>query len=413
MSDSTCQVAIVGAGPYGLSIAAHLRARGVKYEIFGTPMAAWRFEMPKGMHLKSEGFASNLYDPEGRHTLKEFCARTGRSYADWGPAVPLDTFVQYGLDFQRRLVPNVQERTLVRLSRSGESYELEFADGGRTLASKVVVAVGTAYYRYIPDEFAKLPADLVSHSTARCDLAPFAGRNVTVLGGGASGLDLAALLHEVGAKVNLVVRASDLAWNEFVVRPIWRQWYPLCSIGGGDLRKRFYEMAPNLFRHLPLRTRLEIVASTLGPAGGHPVRKTVESLPPLLGHTIASTEVENGRLKLRVEDRAGRQKTLVTDHLIAATGFRVKLAQIGFLDDPLRHALSVENAAAGLSENFESAVPGLYFVGISSAPTFGPVMRFAVGARFTSRRLSKHLVAATSVRRGPALASAPVREAAE
>ena len=61
---NNCQLAIVGAGPYGLSIAAHLRERGVNFRIFGTPMRTWREQMPRGMLLKSDGFASNLSDPQ-------------------------------------------------------------------------------------------------------------------------------------------------------------------------------------------------------------------------------------------------------------------------------------------------------------------------------------------------------------
>jgi FAD-dependent urate hydroxylase len=55
------EVVIVGAGPYGLSIAAHLRALGIGFRIFGDPMHTWREQMPEGMMLKSEGFASNIY----------------------------------------------------------------------------------------------------------------------------------------------------------------------------------------------------------------------------------------------------------------------------------------------------------------------------------------------------------------
>ena len=61
-------VAIIGAGPYGLSLAAHLSAAGLSYRHFGVPMRLWRGAMPKGMYLKSQGFASNLSDPEGTHT---------------------------------------------------------------------------------------------------------------------------------------------------------------------------------------------------------------------------------------------------------------------------------------------------------------------------------------------------------
>jgi len=98
-------VAIVGAGPYGLSIAAHLRHTGVPFRIFGRPMDSWLAHMPKGMMLKSDGFASTIDDPDQKFTLKHFCAERGIEYADVGIPLRLDTFVAFGLAFKEHLVP--------------------------------------------------------------------------------------------------------------------------------------------------------------------------------------------------------------------------------------------------------------------------------------------------------------------
>src|SRR5216684_8632385 len=92
----TLDVAIIGAGPYGLSVAAHLRGLGVPFRIFGRPMDSWLAHMPKGMMLKSDGFASNIYDPGGGFTLEKFCAQRGIEYANMGIPVRLDTFTAYG-----------------------------------------------------------------------------------------------------------------------------------------------------------------------------------------------------------------------------------------------------------------------------------------------------------------------------
>ena len=81
-------VAIVGAGPYGLSVAAHLRRSGRSVRQFGLPMHLWRANMPRGMFLKSQGFASNLSDPAANLTLAAFCRETERPYADYGLPVP-------------------------------------------------------------------------------------------------------------------------------------------------------------------------------------------------------------------------------------------------------------------------------------------------------------------------------------
>ena len=110
-------VAIVGAGPYGLSIAAHLSAQGIEAAVFGAPMDSWRSGMPSGMRLKSEGFATNLSDPAGRFTLKAFCAGEGISYADIGVPVAVETFAAYGLAFQERFVPRLDNRFVRKIAR--------------------------------------------------------------------------------------------------------------------------------------------------------------------------------------------------------------------------------------------------------------------------------------------------------
>src|SRR5690348_15453301 len=115
-------VAIIGAGPYGLSLAAHLGASKISFRIFGKPMSTWLHQMPEGMHLKSEGFASTLYDPEGQFTLRQYCQQAGLAYADVAFPVPLSTFTSYGLEFQRRMVPNLEQQNVVSLRRDRQAF---------------------------------------------------------------------------------------------------------------------------------------------------------------------------------------------------------------------------------------------------------------------------------------------------
>src|SRR2546423_8456353 len=107
------ETVIIGAGPYGLSVAAHLRGLGVAFRIFGRPMDSWLSHMPKGMMLKSDGFASDIYDPARQFTLKQFCAEQGITYADIGIPIRLDAFTAYGFAFRERMVPELEERLVV------------------------------------------------------------------------------------------------------------------------------------------------------------------------------------------------------------------------------------------------------------------------------------------------------------
>src|SRR5260370_35766702 len=128
-------VAIIGAGPYGLSIAAHLRSNGVDFRIFGTPMHGWRAHMPKGMFLKSEGWASNLFDPGTGYTLRQYCAELGLPYGEYEAPVSLETFTQYGLSFQQRLVPTAEETQGTSLSQSSGTFAVALAKGGTLRAN--------------------------------------------------------------------------------------------------------------------------------------------------------------------------------------------------------------------------------------------------------------------------------------
>lgn len=189
------EVAIIGAGPYGLSLAAHLRVARVDHRIFGRPMDAWRSHMPEGMLLKSDGFASNLYDPDGDYPLSRFCRERGIAYEDERVPIRLKTFVDYGLSFKDRFVPQLEEKLVASLTREADGFALGLDDGAIIRARTIVVAVGVGRFRFLPAALAGLPAKYLSHSYDHHDLAFLAGRRVAVIGGGASAIDLASLLN--------------------------------------------------------------------------------------------------------------------------------------------------------------------------------------------------------------------------
>src|ERR1700737_1120138 len=183
MLKSNTPIAIVGAGPYGLSLATHLHERGIPFRIFGQPMQVWRGQMPAGMPLKAGGVSSNLFDPAPRFTLKQYCRDHGIAYADYGLPVSLDTFVAYGLEFQKKLVPMLEPLNVVEVSRDQNGYQLRLENNETASAAAVVMATGISYYGYVPDSLAALPADLCTHSSAHHDLSGFRGRRVVVVGG--------------------------------------------------------------------------------------------------------------------------------------------------------------------------------------------------------------------------------------
>ncbi|MFM8856878.1 MAG: NAD(P)-binding domain-containing protein [Actinomycetota bacterium] len=393
-------VAVIGAGPYGLSVAAHLRDRDVPFRIFGRPLENWRKHMPAEMTLKSRPFASNLSDPRGAGSLAKYCEDHEIACDGIYTPLTLKLFVSYGLAFQRRFVPDTDDRQVSSLRRAGYGFEL-VVEGGEVLrADRVVVATGITYFADLPDELRTLPAGSASHSFSHCDLSEFEGQDVTVLGGGASAVDIAIHLHEAGARTSLMVRGQSV------------RFYPVDSEGSRTLRQRithpraklgdslalwFYEKRPSLFRYLPGSRRVELVRRLLGPASPETLQERFESgVRVMTGKTVVGADHEHGRVRLTVRGEDGTVSEWITDHVIAATGYRPQISSMTFLSAELRSAVKTLAGMPVLSSHFESSVPGLYFVGLAAAGSFGPLMRFVAGVQYAASRLVKELARRTS-----------------
>ena len=205
-----CDVAVLGAGPYGLAVASHLRRSGVDVHVFGHPMSFWRERMPVGMLLRSNWGATNIADLHGDLTLGAYQADTGALFST---PVPLSDFVDYGLWFQRHAVADLDTRLVDRVERSGarlsSSFSTTWSPCRRAGSSS---RPESAPLPALPPALTSLPARLVSHASAHRDLGTFAGKRVLVLGGGQSALESAALLHEAGAVVEVLVRSPHVIW---------------------------------------------------------------------------------------------------------------------------------------------------------------------------------------------------------
>ncbi|MEU6677448.1 NAD(P)-binding domain-containing protein [Streptomyces sp. NPDC046925] len=401
---------VVGAGPYGLSIASHAAGAGLDVRIFGRPMASWRDHMPPGMFLKSEPWASNLSDPRGRYGLAEYCKRNGME-ARHGEPISVETFASYGLWFAQHAVPDVDQRMVDSVAPCPGGFEVITEDGQAIRGRKVALAVGVIPFVEIPSVLHGLGKQHASHSSHHRNLDRFRDKDVTVIGGGQAALETAALLAEQGTRVRVLARSHRLNWN--TVPPAWkRPWResaraPHSGLGCG-WRNWFYAEVPGGFRRLPEATRARISASALGPAGAWWVRERVESgVEVLLGHEVVTASAEAGRVRLATVGDASGGPDFETDHVIAATGFRATGARLGLLDPEMRGGLAVNAADEPcVSGEFESSYPGLFLAGLVTASSFGPAMRFVHGASYTAARLVRGV--RRSLRRGPADSVLPV-----
>ena len=385
-------VVVIGAGPYGLSSAAHLRARGVPVRVFGDTFGTWRANMPMGMILKSSPDASAISSPEPGHSLRDFWASQGRTELDDDrQVVPIEDFVRYGSWYEERLVPAVEPTGVVSVHRADGDFRVTLASGERVPARAVVVATGLPAFAYVPDELRVAPprelsaAGPVSHSSQHKDFDSFRGRDVVVVGGGQSALESAALLHEAGASVRVVARRPSVHFGAPPASgPIWQPSSPL----GRKWSLYVLSQHAGVVRHLPPRTRLYLVGRVLGPSGAWWLKDRVEGrVPVFTGSRLESLRLVGGRPVLRLAV-GGRIQELAADHVLAATGYRMDLGRLDILGSDVRGALARTAGSPRLGRGLESSVPGLYFTGLAAAATFGPVMRFVCGTQFAAPRIA-------------------------
>lgn len=394
-------VAVIGAGPFGLSTAAHLRARGIPVRVFGEPMVSWRAHMPEGMLLKSTPAASNIDAPQPGHNLVDYCDAAGiRRLVTDEDIVPVETFVAYGEWFRQKLVPDLERVRVVSVDRRGSGgFELKLDSGELFTARAVVVATGLSGLAHLPPELASAapdgptPTGPVSHSSQLHDLSRFSGKELIVVGAGQSALETAALAAEAGAQVRVVARGKGSVafgappWAQPRLRPespfgrAWSLW-----------ALSYY---PHPYRHLPPQARHFLVRRVLGPLGAWWLRERFEGKVQVSEVSrIVRSGSAGGQPSLAVQTLDGRVEELSADHVVAATGYRVDLAAMDFLGHELRTELAVSRGTPKLGAGFRSSVPGLYFTGLPAAASYGPVMRFVCGTEFASPRLVRHLVGA-------------------
>jgi hypothetical protein len=387
-------VAVVGAGPYGLSVAAHLSARKTGNRIFGQPMSFWSDIAAAGSrrYLKSYCFGTNLSTPRPGFEFADH--NRPRGLETFEPC-PIGNFSDYGRWFQEKIVPWVEPFDVLNVSRQPEGFVLRLANGESVRAANVVLATGLSGFAHAPPLLASLPPQRCTHTCDITSFASFNGRSVAVIGAGQSALEAAALLHEAGARPTLLVREQEILWQHRVMRDrnLWRRIRsPITGLGTGPKAWALTRF-PGAMHRLPASWRTRFVRSHLPAEGAWWLKERVENIVPIRYNTavFAAREVA-GRVQLGLRDaRSDREETLEIDHVIAGTGYFINVDRLAILDTALRSAINRVQGAPLLNRVFESSVPGLHIIGPASAMSFGPLFRFVVGAEYTARTIAAHL----------------------
>ena len=388
MSSPTTEVAVIGAGPYGLAAAAHLRAAGKETVVFGQPMEFWEKQMPTGMLLRSAWYACDISDPHGRFSLGDFKEREKQEFS---APVPLDSFVRYGQWFQRELLPDLDRRKVARIEKNG-SFRLSMSDGETLHAKRVVVAAGISRFAYRPPEFINLPRKLASHSSEHRDLGQFRGQRVIVVGGGQSAFESAALLKENGAEVELVMRAPEVRWLRGSVQfrtklgALRRLLYPPTDVGPPGLNQLIAR--PHLFRWLPRRLQTRWAYRAIRPAAATWLRDRMDGVRITTGRSVVQAVACGDVARVELDDGSTRE----VDHVLLGTGFRVDVSRYDFIGPQLLQNLHIDQGYPRLTLGLESSIEGLHFMGAPAARSLGPLVRFVSGTGYSARALTEAIV---------------------
>ena len=365
---------IIGAGPYGLAMAAYAGHRRLDYVICGHPMDFWKSNMPRGMLLRSSW--DWHIDPLGVHTLQAY-ASAHNVNTDRAEPIPLDLFLRYAAWFQQEKAIQALPALVHRLEHVHDGFAATLDNQETITARHVLVAPGFRYFKQIPAELTHmLPPHRFSHS---CDLVrfePLAGKRCLIIGGRQSAFEWAALLCECGAAAVHVCHrhdtpkfdASDWSWVRALVEATGTNptWYRTLSAGQREeITRRFWAEG---------RLKLE---PWLAPRISH---DAIAVWPR--SRMIACTELPGGDFEVTLD--VGQR--LRVDYVILATGYSVNVRQIPYLArGNVLSTLHMNNGYPRLDESFQSNIPGLYFTSLPATQDFGPFFGFVIGAPVAAR----------------------------
>ena len=372
---------IIGAGPFGLAVAAQAAHDGIEYLIIGKPMGFWRENMPKGMFLRS---ACDWHlDPLNEHTIEAFLRTQGRTPKDVEP-LSLEFYLSYAEWFRQQ--KNIQPLALYidQLDKpdGSDHFTAITANGEIINAKRVVLAPGFKHFANTPaDLIAKLPQGSYQHTSTFVDFSNASNQRYLIIGGRQSAYEWAALLLEAGAKAVHVAHrhptpafdVADWSWvNELVDNMAHDpSWFRRLSQADKDqvIQRMWAEGRLKLEPWLAPRLnddRLKLWPQT---------------------QLVSCTETQDGALAATLSNG----EAIEIDQVILATGYKVDITRLPILSPNLKTNLATRNGFPALDDHFETSIPNLFITSMPAMQDFGPFFGFTISVRTSAKLICERL----------------------
>ncbi len=364
---------IIGAGPFGLALAAYANTLGINYLVAGKPMEFWKNNMPDGMYLRSASDWS--LDPTDQASIMNYLKTLGKTPKDVEP-LSRDFYLEYCQWFQDQAGIQSLPFYVTQLNKMVDHFHARLENGDVIEAKKVVVAIGMGYFKNQPPKLtALLPKGKYSHTCEAIQLNVKKGKRILILGGRQSAFEWTALLNDAGAaEVHLVHRHESPKFTE-------SDWTWVSPLVDGMVTN------PAWFRNLPQEEK-DAISKRMWGEGRLKVEPWLEKRVKKANthiHEKASlascTELTDGSLEIKLDN----EDTFVVDEIILATGYKVDLDQIQFLTENLRNEIFTRNGFPILDEHFQTSVEDLYFTSMSAGQDFGPFFGFTISVRASAK----------------------------
>jgi len=376
---------IIGAGPFGLALAAQAAHDHVEHIIVGKPMGFWRENMPKGMFLRS---ACDWHlDPLNVHTIDAFLSTKSQTAKDVEP-LSLDFYLSYAEWFRQQKniapLPLYIEQVDTVVTQTNHRFIATTRDGDIINANRVVLAPGFKHFAHAPaDLITKLPPHRYQHTSSFVDFRDAQNKRYLIIGGRQSAFEWAALLLEASAAaIHLSHRHASPAFDV----ADWSWVNEMVDNIADD---------PNWFRRLS-QTERDAVNHRLWAEG----RLKLEPwLAPRLKNNrvhvwpetqlISCKETANGDLAATLSNG----ETINIDQVVLATGYKVDIARLPILSTKLLNLIETRNGFPVLDDHFETSVPDLFITSMPATEDFGPFFGFTISVRTSAKLITQRLIA--------------------